>query len=68
MSGLPTDITFDELADLVAPGCICSWKPLMDEAGNRRGPVMVRLQTRPQADDVIRRVCYCFGIYQNFIT
>ncbi|KAL0255969.1 hypothetical protein I308_100780 [Cryptococcus tetragattii IND107] len=56
MSGLPTDITFDELADLVAPGCICSWKPLMDEAGNRRGPVMVRLQTRPQADDVIRRL------------
>ncbi|KIR35951.1 hypothetical protein I352_00893 [Cryptococcus deuterogattii MMRL2647] len=56
MSGLPTDITFDELADLVAPGCICSWKPLMDEVGNRRGPVMVRLQTRPQADDVIRRL------------
>lgn len=56
ISGLPTDITFDELADLVAPGRICSWKPLMDELGNRRGPVMARLQTRPQADDAIRKL------------
>lgn len=28
----------------------------MDELGNRRGPVMARLQTRPQADDAIRKV------------
>lgn len=56
ISGLPTDISFDELADLVAPGCICSWKPLTDEFGNRRGPVMARLQTRSQADDAIRKL------------
>ncbi|WVQ98066.1 hypothetical protein IAU59_005188 [Kwoniella sp. CBS 9459] len=56
VAGLPTTMTYDELADLLAPGRICSWKPLVDEAGNRRGPVMARLQTRPQAEDVIRRL------------
>ncbi|OCF45881.1 hypothetical protein I317_00369 [Kwoniella heveanensis CBS 569] len=56
VAGLPVTMTYEELADLLAPGKICSWKPLVDEAGNRRGPVMARLQTRPQAEDVIRRL------------
>ncbi|WWC67960.1 uncharacterized protein I206_101879 [Kwoniella pini CBS 10737] len=56
ISGLPTTLTFDELSDLLAPNKICSWKPLVDEAGNRRGPIMARLQTRVQANDVIHKI------------
>ncbi|WVQ83253.1 hypothetical protein IAT38_005392 [Cryptococcus sp. DSM 104549] len=56
IAGLPTTLTYDELAELLLPGKICSWKPLVDEAGNRRGPVMARLQTRAQADEVIKKL------------
>ncbi|WWC86896.1 uncharacterized protein L201_001775 [Kwoniella dendrophila CBS 6074] len=56
IAGLPVTITFEELADLMAPGKICSWKPLTDEAGNRRGPIMARLQTRIQANEVIKKI------------
>ncbi|KAK8847407.1 hypothetical protein IAR55_005265 [Kwoniella newhampshirensis] len=56
IAGLPTTITYEDLAEVLAPGRICSWKPLMDDAGNRRGPIMARLQTRPQAEDVIKRL------------
>ncbi|WVF69792.1 hypothetical protein IAT40_004571 [Kwoniella sp. CBS 6097] len=56
VAGLPVNMIYDELADLLSPGKICSWKPLVDEAGNRRGPVMARLQTRLQAEEVIRKL------------
>ncbi|WRT64762.1 uncharacterized protein IL334_001696 [Kwoniella shivajii] len=56
ISGLPTSLTYDELAEILLPGKVCSWKPLVDEAGNRRGPIMARLQTRVQANDVIRKL------------
>ncbi|WVR04633.1 hypothetical protein IAU60_001644 [Kwoniella sp. DSM 27419] len=56
IAGLPTNIPYDEIAALISPAKICSWKPLVDEIGNRRGPIMARLQTRPQAEDVIRRL------------
>ncbi|WVW78431.1 hypothetical protein I302_100385 [Kwoniella bestiolae CBS 10118] len=56
IAGLPTTITYDEIAELLSPGKICSWKPLVDEAGNRRGPIMARLQTRVQANDVIKKI------------
>ncbi|WWC59481.1 uncharacterized protein I303_102037 [Kwoniella dejecticola CBS 10117] len=56
IAGLPTNLTLDELSEMLAPGKICSWKPLVDEAGNRRGPIMARLQTRVQAIDVINKI------------
>ncbi|WWD00609.1 hypothetical protein V866_007544 [Kwoniella sp. B9012] len=56
IAGLPTNLNYEELAELLSPGKICSWKPLVDEAGNRRGPIMARLQTRVQANDVIKKI------------
>ncbi|ODN79683.1 hypothetical protein L202_03613 [Cryptococcus amylolentus CBS 6039] len=56
IAGLPPSLTYDALEDLLLPGKICSWKPLMDEGGNRRGPVMARMQTRVQAEAVIKRL------------
>ncbi|KAK6903721.1 hypothetical protein I203_107226 [Kwoniella mangroviensis CBS 8507] len=56
IAGLPTALNYEELAELLSPAKICSWKPLVDEAGNRRGPIMARLQTRVQANDVIKKI------------
>ncbi|WVQ76009.1 hypothetical protein IAR50_005645 [Cryptococcus sp. DSM 104548] len=56
IAGLPPSLTYDALEELLQPGKICSWKPLMDEGGNRRGPMMARMQTRVQAEGVIKRL------------
>ncbi|ORY30393.1 hypothetical protein BCR39DRAFT_558672 [Naematelia encephala] len=57
VQGLCLDDTEEAIARLFAPfGRIVTMKILVDDQGRRRGPVLARMQSRPQAEDAIKQL------------
>ncbi|WVO16565.1 hypothetical protein L204_104244 [Cryptococcus depauperatus] len=56
IEGLSTFVTYRQLKQLLMPANVVSWRPLVDMQGARKGPILVGLATRAQAEEIIKRL------------